>query len=130
LSGIGDFEPFRYRLEKALKRSDGAKGDGLEWQRTVIIDRFYERYLAAASQVGENYRADKNRLGKRLIKILNVERDRQMVNGQRHYVWVFPSLEVCRLRFAKYMEADHMAWPEAGSAVTTANDPTPKSRKW
>lgn len=24
--GVIDFEPFRYRLEKALKRSDGAKG--------------------------------------------------------------------------------------------------------
>jgi hypothetical protein len=26
LSEVVDFEPFRYRLEKALKRSDGAKG--------------------------------------------------------------------------------------------------------
>jgi IS5 family transposase len=26
LAGVVDFEPFRYRLEKALKRSDGAKG--------------------------------------------------------------------------------------------------------
>ena len=26
LGGVIDFEPFRYRLEKALKRSDGAKG--------------------------------------------------------------------------------------------------------
>jgi hypothetical protein len=117
----------RYIFDRLM---DGANGDGLEWQRTVIIDRFYERYLAAASQVGGHYRADKNRLGKRLIKILHVERDRQMVNGQRHYVWVFPSLEVCRLRFAKYMEADDMAWPEACSAVTAANDSTPKSRKW
>ena len=26
LAAVVDFEPFRYRLEKALKRSDGAKG--------------------------------------------------------------------------------------------------------
>ena len=26
LASVVDFEPFRYRLEKALKRSDGAKG--------------------------------------------------------------------------------------------------------
>lgn len=29
LPEVVGFEPFRYRLEKALKRSDGAKGAGL-----------------------------------------------------------------------------------------------------
>lgn len=92
---------------------DGANGDSLEWQRAVPIDRFYQRYLEAANQVGERWHADRNKLGKRLIKILNVERDRQMVNLQRHYVWVFPPLDVCRQRFGKYMEAEEMGWPES-----------------
>lgn len=109
---------------------DGANGDGLEWERAVPIDRFFQRYIEAANQVGERWHGDKNKLGKRLIKILRVDRDRQMVNLQRHYVWVFPTLEICRQSFAKYMEAEDMAWPDAGPTDPSGPSTAPKRKKY
>jgi IS5 family transposase len=46
LAAVVDFEPFRYRLEKALKRSDGAKGgrppfDPVMMFKTLVLQALY-----------------------------------------------------------------------------------------
>jgi hypothetical protein len=37
LAGVIDFEPFRYRLEKVLKRSDGSKGGRLAYDCVMMF---------------------------------------------------------------------------------------------
>ena len=60
LAAVLDFEPFRYRLEKALKRSDGAKGGRppydpvLMFKVLVLFDTRLKDsgYLAQGGQMG------------------------------------------------------------------------------
>jgi hypothetical protein len=64
-----------------------------------------------------------------MAKLIGAEHQREMVDLTRNYVWRFPPLSECRARFAKYMDADNIAWPEL-SDEQTKTPPPPRPRKF
>ena len=55
LGAVIDFEPFRYRLEKALRRSDGSKGgrpayDPVMMFKVLVLQALYEQHSNAAAR--------------------------------------------------------------------------------
>ena len=80
--------------------------NGDNWEKSVAVEQLHKNYLDSAHAMGERWTIEKNKFGRRLVKQLELKRERVMVNLIREYVWMFPSLDQCRERFAQYFEAD------------------------
>jgi Family of unknown function (DUF5906) len=101
----------RFIYEILLEASNCAGANGIDWAREVPKGAFYQSYLIKAGEIGERRRGDQIKFSNTLKLILGIHEDRTSIKGQRERVWVFPSVDICRERFAKYMDAD-IAWPQ------------------
>lgn len=108
---------------------DGSNGETLRWDSEVPTDKLHQHYLDAVKLVGERWPSNRTKFGIRLRKVLKLKSGRRMINRDRHFWWAFPSLEECRERFGKYMEAE-IDWPEATPSAPTNKPPSGKGRRF
>lgn len=104
---------------------EGDNCSASEWRYTVGVKQIYEQYCAS----NKRFPASRTKFNKQLVNMIGVKRDRPMVELSRSYVWRFPPLSECRANFAKYVEAENIAWPEF-SDEQTETPPPPRPRKF
>jgi hypothetical protein len=87
-----------------------ADSDG-DWKPEISKANLYQSYLDKAMAIGDKRRSDTMKFSSTVKKILGISEDRTTIQGKRERVWCFPSLDICRQRFDKYMDAT-IDWPE------------------
>lgn len=82
-----------------------------DWKLEIPKVKLYQSYLDKAAEIGERRRSDTIKFSNTVKNILGILEDRTTIQGIRERVWCFPSLDICRQRFDKYMDAT-IDWPE------------------
>jgi len=81
-----------------------------EWG-PVSCEEFYNNYKAWCLQEGLRHEVS-SEFGKRLRKLLLVEKSRRSVDGSREWWYMLPSLEECRNRFQSFTKQTAQIWEE------------------
>ncbi len=127
IASLNSMERFIYEL--LLEGSNCAGVDGVDWSREVPKGVLYQSYLTKASEIGERRRGDQIKLSNTLKSILGIDEGRTSVKGKRERVWIFPTLDICRRQFAKYMDAD-IDWPEISDFKAVDQMPSQLLKKY
>jgi hypothetical protein len=101
----------RYIYEILIDGNNCFSSSEGDWKLEIPKANLYQNYLEKAAEIGEKRRGDMIKFSNTLKTILGVSEDRTTIHGIRERVWCFPSLDICRQRFDKHMEAT-IDWPE------------------
>ena len=91
-----------------------ARGEMQSWQEVwgaLSCEEFYDNYKAWCLREGFRQEAS-SEFGKRLRKLLSVEKSRRSVDGTREWWYMLPSLEECRKRFQSFTKQTSGIWEE------------------
>jgi phage/plasmid-associated DNA primase len=78
---------------------------------SLSCEEFYDGYKAWCQREGFRQEAS-SEFGKRLRKLLSVEKSRRSVDGSREWWYMLPSLEECRKRFQSFTKQTSGIWEE------------------
>lgn len=105
------FDPVQQFWDASLKEGRMVGSSDSDWQEEYLCDRLHDLYVRFSKSMGFRYTLNPVRFGLRLKRACTeLKRIRRRHEGDRSYLYEFPSLEECRLQWQDINSFDDTYW--------------------